>query len=458
MTQLVDYALADPAADTRAERLDSGLYELSVSAGRLSPLRQHWAGEQPAAFLSQQAADSLDKRLQRLSVNFPRLAVQSLAERIRLAGIVATRADRPLGDTPASVWKLLTDAGIADKSGIVTTDMLLYGMSYATIWATETGRVTLTADAPTMMVHARDPATDEVEYAVRAWTEWYGGPSGVAEGARAVLYEPDAITFYSQPGSGAPIPGTGWKVTKTLDNPLGVVPVVPFVRRVSGSDPSTGQSIVSQILDLTDAVAKLLSDAMVTSEYEARPRRWATGLEIVEDDDGKPVDPFGVGRFLQSEAPETKFGQLDAAKLDGYVQMIGTITQLIGALTALPPNYLGVVPNQPPSADAVKATEIQLTTAAYTEQSRMEPGWRDVAWLADAVGAGRPADPAARGHYDVVWKSPEIRTQAQAADAAAKLQGIGVPLESLLADPLGYTPADVTAIMAAARTTEQSAQ
>lgn len=451
MTQIVDYALADASADSRRDRLDSGLYELNSSAGRLTPLRQHWEGTQPAAFLSQDAADALDNRLQHLSANFPRLAVQSLAERIRLAGIVDTLAGRSLGDDSSqTVWDTLTDAGIHDAAGIITTDRLLYGLSYATVWATETGRLTLTADAPTMMVHARDPATNDAEYAVRAWTEWYGSPSGTAAGARAVLYEPDRITFYANPASGAPQPGPGWTTERVLDNPLGVVPVVPFVRRVSGSDPSTGQSIVSQILDLTDAVAKLLADAMVTSEFYARPRRWATGLEIQEDDAGNPVDPFGKGRFVQSEAPETKFGQLDASDMAGYVEMIGTITQLIGALTALPPNYLGVVPNQPPSADAVKATEIQLTTAAYTEQDRMTRGWADVAWLAAAVIDGKPADPKQRGRYKPVWKSPEIRTQAQASDAAAKLAGIGVPLESLLADPLGYSPSEISEILAAA--------
>ena len=49
MTETVDYALADPSADSRADRLESGLNELASAAGRLTPLQQHWAGEQPAA-------------------------------------------------------------------------------------------------------------------------------------------------------------------------------------------------------------------------------------------------------------------------------------------------------------------------------------------------------------------------------------------------------------------------
>src|SRR5699024_7635825 len=127
------------------------------------------------------------------------------------------------------------------------------------------------------------------------------------------------------------------------------VPMVPFLRRTS-TDDHDGTSAVADVLDLTDALAKLLQDAMVTSEYFARPRRWATGLEIEEDDDGRPIDPFGDSRLLQSEDPETKFGQLDPARLDGYNDLSAMLTQHIGALTGLPPHYLGLHGDQPANA------------------------------------------------------------------------------------------------------------
>src|SRR5690625_6881461 len=97
-----------------------------------------------------------------------------------------------------------------------------------------------------------------------------------------------------------------------------------------------------------------MQDAMVTSESYARPRRWATGLEIQEDDDGNPVDPFGRDRSLQSEDPETRFGQFDPARLDSYGDMSATITQMIGAITGLPAHYLGLHGDQPAAAEGVR--------------------------------------------------------------------------------------------------------
>jgi len=441
MTRPADLYLADPTSSTNLDRLNSGLTMIGSAAARLAPLQQHWHGTQPAAFLSATACDALDRRLRRLSVNFPRLAVLALAERMRLSGVTDDQRDSGrLGTTSANVlWDLLTDAGIHDAAGAICVDRLFYGTSYATVWATELGRLTITADNPATMTHAEDPATREVEYAVRAWATMHQ--------ARAVLYEPDRVTIYKQPNTTDPAPSSGWIVESVTDNPLGVVPVVPFVRRTSASDFHTGDSIVWDVLDLTDAISKLLADAMVTSEFYARPRRWATGLEIEYDDEGRPIDPFGNSRLLQSEAPETKFGQFDAARLDGYTDMVATLTQQIGALTGLPATYLGLHGDQPASADGVKAAEVQLTMRARSESARMDRGWSDVAWLAAAVAEGRPATYADRNRYRIVWESPEVRTQAQAADAAAKLAGIGVPLAALLVDPLGYSPTEVAAIL-----------
>src|SRR5699024_4286520 len=118
------------------------------------------------------------------------------------------------------------------------------------------------------------------------------------------------------------------------DNPFGIVPVVPFIREQSSEDVE-GTSAVEDILDLTDAQAKILADAMVTSEHFARPRRWATGLEIEEDEDGNVVDPFRKESHLQSESPDTKFGQFNTADMSGYESLIATITQQIGSLTGL---------------------------------------------------------------------------------------------------------------------------
>lgn len=412
---------------------DAGLAQMEAGRPRLETIRRHWRGTQPAAYLTAKDRDAMDHRLARLGVNFPRLAVTALAERQRLRGFTLD------GDERTETARHYRDADGPELAAQVHTDRLLYGSAHVTVWAAEDGAPTLTGDTPFTMATMLDPATGQVDAAVRRWS--YG------DTAMCAVMEPDRITRYIDRGSS----GLVWTpYGETVDNPLGVVPVIPFIRRRSLSDERTGASYVDDITDLSDAVAKLLADALVTSEYYVRPRRWATGLEIEEDAAGNVVDPFGRGRTLQSEDPETKFGQLDGARLDGYADLMATITQQIGAVTALPAHYLGLHGDQPANADSVRAAEAQLTARADDENRAAGRSWAAVGWLLDAVANGRPAEPLRRRDYGAVWDSPEIRTPAQAADVATKLRSIGVPLADVLADPLGWDADRIANTVAAA--------
>jgi hypothetical protein len=73
-----------------------------------------------------------------------------------------------------------------------------------------------------------------------------------------------------------------------------------------------GVSEIKDLEPLVDGLNKCLSDMLVSSEYVGRPRRTATGIELVEeavlDDEGNPtgeteaVHPFPEGnRMMVSE-------------------------------------------------------------------------------------------------------------------------------------------------------------
>ena len=410
---------------------------VDARSARLSVYTRAWHGDQPSAYMSADSRKALDGRLSRLSVGWPRLVIRSRVDRLRVTGF--RRAGDQTADT--HLWDLWRRAGLVGTSELVHTDRDLYGSAFLTVWthSTRPGAPVVIPSSPLSTGVDLDPATGEVIRAVRRWEA--GGAT------HAVLSDAETIRRYRQGGENMPAAGA-WTLVETIPNPYGVCPVVPFIRR-SSIDDVHGTSAVADVLDLTDAAAKTLQDAVVTSEYFARPRRWATGLEIVYDDEGNAVDPFGNGRFLQAEDPAAKFGQLDPPRLDGYDDLVATITQQIGALTGLPPHYLGLHGDQPANADSIRAAETQLTSAAYSEQRALDPSWSLVASLLWAIATGRHPD-----DLDAVplWASPEVRTPAQAADAAAKLHGIGVPLASLLTDPLGVDPQHAARIIADQRT------
>lgn len=411
---------------------------LDESAGTLTTLDSYALGTQPAAYLSPESVAALEDRLRTLSVNYCRLAVDSLAERLQVTGF---RTAGPDTDPDAELWRVWRANRLPDAADAAHVDALIYGRSFVIVWAGSTPDVPrVTVESARQVAVDFDPATRDVTAALKRW---------VADGkGHAVLYLADRIERYvseANVSDPAALPPTGWKLAKTTPNPLGVVPVVPLVNRGRLLDLQ-GVSEMRPLLDLADALNKTMSDAMVSSEYFARPRRWVTGLEIVEDaETGEAVNPFSdsAQRVWQAEAPDTKFGQFDAARLDGYADLAATITQQIGALSGLPPHYLGLHGDQPASADAIRSAEASLVARALSKQRTFGQAWADVARLIVAVRDG--TDPMSLD-VETVWANPETRTPAQSADAAAKLAGIGVPLTVVLADQMGYSPAQVDRI------------
>lgn len=418
---------------TAQQDLRDSLEQIETRAHALNTLRKHWHGNPDTAFLSKSSRAALDERLGRLSINFPRLLVTSYVDRMTLTGW--TSED---GAADAAAWARYRAAGLVARSELIHTDRLMYGAAYVTVWPEASGPAVVLDNPFTMTVDA-DPMTGAVSRAVRTWRH---------RGAQhALVIDAETVTRWR---SDAPDLGSAgqWTVvgkpSPSAFTADGLVPVVPFIRRMS-TDDHHGTSVAADILDLTDAENKLMADAMVTSESYARPRRWATGLEIQEDEDGNVVDPFGRDRSLQSEDPDTKFGQFDPARLDSYADMSATITQMVGAMTGLPAHYLGLHGDQPAAAEGVRAAEAQLTSRVFSELRQLDQPWSRVAGLL-ALAADR--DLMAAPLLDPDWASPEIRTPGQAADAAAKLHGIGVPLASLLSTVMDWAPDQVTTAMA----------
>lgn len=395
-------------------------------------LHAAYRNSSPAAYLSADAAAALNRKLQKLQVNYPRLIVQTYAERLQV------KAFRRLGSTEPdlNIWRQWRRAGMTRKADLAHLDRGLYGAAYVTTWghAANSARPVVLVDSPRSAAVDLDPATGEVRSMVRFWRE--------GQTMQAAYMTEEATYRYEAKGSSLD-GAVQWTRLAEAEhgNPWGIIPTVPLIRQASSTDLK-GTSAVADVVELGDALAKIIQDSLVTSEYHSRPRRWATGLEIQEDDDGNPIDPFGDERLMQSEDPDTKFGQLPAADLDGYSDLTALLTQQIGALSGLPAHYLGLHGDQPPNAEGVKAAETQLVMRTRMDQRQLGDSWAEVAAWIDAIAAGRsPAD-------DVVtdWETAEISTPSANADSAQKLHGMGVPLKTLLREPLGYEPHEVNAI------------
>lgn len=422
--------------------LNDLLQRLNSPAARYAELDRYYSGNQPLAFLSPEAKLALGNRFGVMASNLPRLAVTALAERLRITGFS--------GDP--DLWADWIRNDLDQTSGVAHREALLLGDSYVIVWADQFGRPKVTVESAKQVAVLTDPGSREVYAAIKRWED----PN--TNTTHAVMYLRDTIVKLRADQRGAV--ATGFQTVEELANPLGVVPVVNL-RNTDRIVGDWGFSEVDDLKPLVDALNKSLADMMVTSEYVGRPRRWATGIELAEeevldengdpvlDGDGQPVltevNPIPEGhRAMISENADAKFGQLNAADLAGYEASVRVILGQIMAVSTLPAHYVGVFTDNPASADALRAAEASLTARAEARQAQFGRSWEQVARLMIAVRDGR--DPQLVDPVRVHWADAATRSVAQEADAVVKLFQAGLLPRAYALSKLGYTDDEIAMV------------
>lgn len=404
------------------------LQKLDEPIGKYSELDRYYGGRQALAYLAPEAKTALGNRFGRMASNIPRLAVTALSERLRITGFTTNDSDE-------LVWADWIRNNLDQLSGVTHREALTLGKSYAIVWVDSFGLPQVTIESARQVTVLRDPATREVLAAVKRWT--------TDKTTEAVLYTAEAITRFTAKTTGATT--TGFTTVEVIENPLRVTPVVPFENGDRLLDD--GVSEIEDLIPLVDALNKTLADLMVSSEYVGRPRRWATGIELEEDENGEAANPIPEGpRAMVSESADTKFGQLPAADLGAYEASVRIILGQIMAVSALPSHYIGITSSNPASADALRASEASLTARAEARQAQFGRSWEWVARLMIAVRTGKPVEAV---EARVQWAEAATRSVAQEADAVVKLVQANILPASYALERLGYSADQIRTIEAA---------
>lgn len=411
------------------------LHQIDSFSGRFADLHRYASGTQPLAFISPESRKALGNRLCRMASNVPALAVSSLVERLRVQGFSDQRA-----------WELFVANDLDQLSTQAMSDALTFGTGYVLVWAKD-GRPVASVESPCECAVLRDPADRSVIAGVKRFER--RNLDRTTE-THAYVYLPDQVQHYRSDGTGQGV--SGYVLVETIEHYLDTVPLVPI---------DNGRSEIDDIKPLVDALNKLLLDMMVCSEAAGKGRRWVTGMELTErpvlDADGNPildngqpvmetvnpVDELSSVAWAVAENAETKFGAFGEANLAGFEAGVRIVLSQIMAVSALPSHYLGILTDQPTSADALRASEASLTARAEQRQLMFGKAWERVGRLLIAVDTGiHPDDIPLR----VQWADAATRSVAQEADATVKLYQAGLLPAAYALAKLGYSADEIAAI------------
>lgn len=407
---------------------------LDARLGEMRSLENYYRGRQPLALASKKFKSEFATIFRGFSDNFCQLIVQAVEERMVVQGF---RIDGGAGDKKA--WRIWQANQLDAQSQKAHREALIKGECPVIVWpdAANPGSAIIRAQKPEEVVVAYDDDPLVRAVAMKRWKTLEGQLC-------ATLYYPDRLEKYVQPEGPSPsiwarrtVEGEPWP----LPHSLGAVPVVPLV-----NDPdldNVGRSEIGSILPLQDALNKLITDMLVSSEFAAFRQKWVTGMAIpVDPETGKAVEAFkaAVDRVWMARDPQTKFGDFDATELGPYVEGIETVLQHMASQTRVPMHYLLGQAGAFPSGESLKATETGLVAKALRRHRDFGEGWEEVMRL-----GFRAAGDVKRGALidtETSWRDPETRTESEHVDALVKLASIGVPEEQLWEDA-GYTPQQI---------------
>jgi hypothetical protein len=440
--------------DTMRDRL---AHKLLVQRPAMLNAERYFVGDQPTGYLDPEVTRVTDGRVRNLPVNYARLAIDAVAQRTKVTGFRSS----PGEVVDAELQALWQDNSMDEQGQLAQADALVHGRSFFLTWVRPDGSPSITAESPLQMVVERDPLTLRIIAALKRWSDFDGY-------TRSLLFTEDYVTEYVSTSAINPDPMFA-QVTPNLIsddavmvrqdvNPLGLVPVTALVNRPRLRFPD-GESDLTDLLPIIDALGKILSDMMVASEYAAAPKRYVSnmfpGTNAANQEAMKELalkvreewESQRASKFILASG-DAKFGSFETAPLDNFNTAVSLLTGQIAALASLPGYWVQGNTANPTSADAIRSSEARLTAKVRQRQAWWSGPYEDLMRMAVTIRDG-VADPRL-SDLVTLWHDPEPATVAQTADATQKVYAAGIIDRRTALEDLGYDPQTIDRMLQSA--------
>lgn len=272
-----------------------------------------------------------------------------------------------------------------------------------------------------------------------------------------ILYLPDQIITLERDENGR-------ETISRTDNPTGRVLCSPLVYRPFLEREFGMSRITRPVMSITDTAVRTMLRTEVSAEFYSSPQRWVMGADesAFQDKDGNVRTGWEtiLGRIWAIPQPEPdddgldrpelpKVGQFPAASMQPHIEMLRQVATGFAGETAIPVNYLGIIHDNPSSADAINAAEAELNKIAERAHDSFGSGWVQLGQLALMLREGTNVlRPELRQLRDR-WGDPATRTRQAAAQSVMSLVSTGVylPRSEITFEQLGLDQSTIDRLM-----------
>jgi hypothetical protein len=360
-------------------------------------------------------------------VNVPRIAVVEPERRQSLRAFYRTGDSTTEDPALREAWEF---NNLRSESSLCQTDEKVYGRSFVAVGSNpdDPQHPLITVESPLQMGYEVDSQRRRFRHMLRM----YADP--VTLKTRATLYTPDYTVPYIFDG--------GWKPAGPRDDHrLGRVPVVMFLnRRRAGS--WDGASEMSDVIGLTDGIARLVTNLQIGAEGHALPSWFISGVSRDDfvDRDGNPVPVWEsyITKIKALTSPDARVQQFSAGDLKNFTEAVNNMFAWCAAVLGLPTRYAGQQTVNPATEGAINADESRLIRNVERMNDNDADSW---SWVMGLEERFRTGDWGPSNSIRAIYHNPATPTISQIGDAAMKMRAERVISREGVWDMLGWDEA-----------------
>lgn len=390
------------------EHIEQAIYELRTNAARYARSEAYYRGEHQLAFASEKFRNTFGSLFREFAMNLCPAVCDSVRDKLIVTGFTVDDDgdSSSAANVAAAARRVWQENRMAVRASELHKEVLKNGDAYALVWPGPDGKPTVypnRASSCTVVYDEESPG--KILRAAKYWRT----PD---KRARLNLLYPDRIEKYisaretsgsfpdakelvplvesnaftrekplpeDSVSDGRPVGKRGFTpkgvTLNVVPNPYGVVPVFHFANNADVG--SLGLSELEAAIPIQDGMNKSVLDMLVSMEFAAYRQRWAAGIEIEYDADGKPVAPFtaGVEHLWISQNPEARFGDFENSNLEQFLKVKDSFRIDIASVTGTPLHYLMPFTAGFHSGEAFRKTETRFISKVRSRQESFGQTW-----------------------------------------------------------------------------------
>lgn len=258
-----------------------------------------------------------------------------------------------------------------------------------------------------------------------------------------------------------------WLVEAEYPTTPGWVLCTPYVHGATVERPFGASRITRPVMAYTDMAVRTMLRQEVSAEFYSAPQRYMLGADqdMFTDKDGNPIPAWEsiVGSLLavpdkdeddedEPSLRRVQVGQFPQMSMQPHTDQLRSIAMMFSGESSIPVNYLGIIQDNPSSADAIRASEADLVSVAEDEIVGLSTAREGLARNVLVALHGEMTEGMAQDLRGLKsrWRDPSTPTkQSQTQAVVSQIQtGVLLPTSEVALEQLGYSPTDIARVKA----------